>query len=114
MSRPCGDCGASPGERHHDGCDIERCPMCGGQAISCGCDWDDATCERRMPWTGEWPGVAECREYDLWCIRNPNGPGHVPCHASTPGASEDLNRLVLEGTWDRERQRWVMPERSKP
>lgn len=34
----CGDCGALYGHYHHPGCDIERCPMCGGQLISCSCD----------------------------------------------------------------------------
>lgn len=34
----CGDCGAAKGHYHHPGCDCERCPVCGGQLISCGCD----------------------------------------------------------------------------
>lgn len=34
----CGDCGARRGHYHHVGCDLERCPVCGGQLISCGCD----------------------------------------------------------------------------
>lgn len=36
----CGDCGAHYGEYHHPGCDIERCPICGGLAISCDCRLD--------------------------------------------------------------------------
>lgn len=33
----CHDCNAAYGEYHHPGCDAERCPVCGGQLISCGC-----------------------------------------------------------------------------
>lgn len=34
----CGDCGAKYGEQHLAGCDIERCPVCGLQLLSCGHD----------------------------------------------------------------------------
>lgn len=39
---PCHDCAAIKGEFHVPGCDMERCPACRGQAISCGCEREPA------------------------------------------------------------------------
>jgi hypothetical protein len=33
----CHDCNVEPGGLHHLGCDVERCPRCGGQLIACDC-----------------------------------------------------------------------------
>lgn len=33
----CGDCGVPRGGFHHPGCDIEDCPRCGRQLITCRC-----------------------------------------------------------------------------
>jgi hypothetical protein len=38
--RPCHDCGVIKGQYHvGQSCDVERCPSCGGQVISCDCDY---------------------------------------------------------------------------
>ncbi len=37
----CGDCGVFRGGWHHPGCDLQQCPACGRQLMSCGCRFDE-------------------------------------------------------------------------
>lgn len=51
----CHDCGAHEGELHQRGCDMELCPFCGWQLISCDCcfellEVDEVTAEEEAAW----------------------------------------------------------------
>lgn len=60
----CHDCGVLEGELHKPGCDMERCPFCGGQFITCGCNHDNLRMEDRIPWI-QYPVICvKCGE--LW------------------------------------------------
>jgi hypothetical protein len=37
----CGDCGVARGGWHHPGCDIQECPSCRRQLLSCDCRFDE-------------------------------------------------------------------------
>jgi hypothetical protein len=149
--RNCGGCRTKPGELHEHGCDVERCVLCGEQAMCCPCIYTvngmkyetleedhpaifkegatedmypalDALVEKyggRLPWTGEFPGCMECREFDLWCrwVEAPENHvcgqrcqvkhGWVICDKSHPDAREDLNRLGDVARWDKTKRRFV-------
>jgi hypothetical protein len=58
----CPDCAVGLGERHYPNCDIQRCSVCGGQYMLCGCkkhDFDFAT------WDGYFPGVKRAAELNM-------------------------------------------------
>lgn len=113
----CPDCGVAPGQLHEDGCDVARCKNTGMQRLSqAGCT-DEKRCrgilgqgalfpQCRTRWSGEWPGLAECRALGWYAYLKP-GVGWQPCGPDHEGAVEDLNRLITEGarqngalTWD--------------
>jgi hypothetical protein len=67
----------------------------------------------RMPWTGLWPGVAECQEYGLYA-KLIEGKGWVPCSKDDPDAMEDLNALRVVAEWDRQQKRFVKKQGGEP
>jgi len=103
----CHDCNAKPGELHELGCDMETCPKCGGQLISCSCNNKlGLSNKNRISWLGEATGVAECREWGWYARRNPNGVGYIECSSDHPEATEDLNRLYRDAVWNKKTKRF--------
>lgn len=102
-ARNCGDCGARPGERHSDGCDVARCLVTGGQRISCGVFGGEVEHDcGNQAWTGEWPGIAECEEFDWWAFESPASQKWMQ-EEGVPGWDKphhNLNRLAPECEWD--------------
>lgn len=59
MNDTCHDCGAKEGEIHQRGCDMEKCPFCGGQLISCNCRYTKLgmNYDHDLPYSGLPPEV---------------------------------------------------------
>ena len=94
--RPCPDCGATIGDRHRTGCDIERCHHCRWQAF--GCLHFDPNDARRQALNGKWPGEDDCERLDFFVNGDPDFP--------------DLNRLFTDCVWDADTGRWERRRRG--
>src|SRR5579859_7479562 len=98
----CYECEVSPGQLHELGCDAEQCPYCGRHLLSCEHylfgEVTPPPDTDRLPWTGEWPGEAECREYGWFRADG-------CCYPAL-----DLDRFLKEAAWDREKKRFVLPK----
>lgn len=136
--RNCGDCGIYPGGLHSPGCDMERCPLCGGQIISCNCIYElagmpmdrlaidqphiynsgptplmEATFEAAIAANGgplPWNGeYGGSAECREFGFYSYWGQGTwVRCEATHPNARPDLNRLHTDAKWDRPSRKWVL------
>lgn len=62
----CHDCGVVKGMIHMEGCDVEACPRCFGQLITCGCAWDEGPSETELR-----PLEALVEEARRWAERLP-------------------------------------------
>lgn len=108
--RNCPDCGTFPNDWHDDGCDVERCGICGRQRLSCECPKDCRVA--RIKWDGYSAYSYEkqqCRVLGYW-IRF-EGSHWVPCESTDVGAVEDITRYMWESAWNRRTRRW---ERKEP
>jgi hypothetical protein len=111
-SNECPDCAAEVGQLHRRGCAQEICPYCGDPPTCCECEHgcDGVPDDDRMPWTGDHPLWAACREFGWYVNKVPGREGWTPCKPDEPGAVEDVDRLFRDAVWDRQAKRWVKKE----
>ena len=136
IDQQCPTCKTEIGRPHQSGCSVERCPFCGIQMLQDECcykffgidvrtmedehpdiyahglpdemseKWEEHLRHHLILWDGVWPGVRECREYNLWTKWTDHG--WQSCSADDPDATEDLNTLAMRSHWDKDRKRYVI------
>lgn len=115
----CWDCTARVGQKHERGCDAARCLWTGFQRLACSAFGHAVDYVNGVPvavkveeghdcghdvWTGWWPGKLEAAALGLWCRET---PPRTPCDPDLPDAIPDVNRLLTECRWDRDRRQWL-------
>ncbi len=98
----CHDCGAKEGEIHEFGCDMEYCPYCGGQLLSCACAYKFLKLDCR-PGTRVYQKGMTPKEVERW-ISLLDLKGRVPCicypnHCVRCGALWPEMFMVSDAEW---------------
>src|SRR5258708_39924370 len=91
--KTCGDCGTKEGQLHILGCDMEGCPFCGNQLISCQCGYKKLGIDVSP---GSWAyshGLTEAQQEDWEKLLSDKGRIHVSAAALRLNKSIALSRI---------------------